>query len=236
VNRSQHRKEQQVKRKPPAQNVRRVRAIDGNSRFAIVNKCGRTVQCESFQEYKLVLLLERDPEVQDYLSQPETLSFHNEHGRVATYTPDFQVWTVSGDISFHEVTLAERRSQKNQQQREAAAQRICVARGWRYVVHTETDLPTGSAFANLQLLFGFRAGCFADAAIMSHLPDVLSGDTPTSLTAVVNHLHTITGREPAQIVPTLLYQLWHGQLQTDWQQMLFQDAAPLAAARIWREG
>lgn len=228
-----------MKRKPPAQNVRRVRAIDGNSRFAIVNKCGRTVQCESFQEYKLVLLLERDPEVQDYLSQPETLSFHTEHGRAATYTPDFQVWTVSGDIALHEVTLASRRSQTNQQ-REAAAQRICAERGWQYVVHTETDLPTGSEFANLQLLFGFRAGCFADAAIMSHLPDVLPdvlpGNTPTSLTAVVNQLQTLTGREPAQIMPTLLHQLWHGQLQTDWQQMLFQDAAPVAAARIWREG
>ena len=225
-----------MKRKPPAQNVRRVRAINGNSRFAIVNKCGRTVQCESFQEYKLVLSLERAPEVQDYLSQPETLSFHNEHGRAATYTPDFQVWMVSGDIALHEVTLASRRSQKNQQQREAAARHICAERSWQYVVHTETDLPIGSEFANLQLLFGFRAGCFADAAILSHLPEVLPGNTPTSLTTVVNQLQTLTGREPARIMPTLLHQLWHGQLQTDWQQMLFQDAAPLPTARIWREG
>lgn len=225
-----------MKRKPPAQNVRRVRAINGNSRFAVVNKCGRTVQCESFQEYKLVLSLERAPEVQDYLSQPETLSFHNELGRAATYTPDFQVWMVSGDIALHEVTLASRRSQKNQQQREAAARHICAERSWQYVVHTETDLPTGSEFANLQLLFGFRAGCFADAVILSHLPDALPVNTPTSLTAVVNQLQTLTGREPARIMPTLLHQLWHGRIQTDWQQMLFQDAVPVPAARIWQEG
>lgn len=225
-----------MKRKPPAQNVRRVRAIDGNSRYAIVTKCGRTVQCESFQEYKLVLLLERDPQVQDYLSQPETLSFHNEHGREVTYTPDFQVWSVSGDIALHEVTLAERRIRKTQQQREAAAQRICAARGWQYVVHTEADLPTGGALANLQLLFGFRAGCFADPDIIQCLSEALRLNEQIPIDDVVTRIHAITHREPAQILPTVLHQLWHGHLQTDWQQMLFQDAAPLATARIWREG
>ena len=225
-----------MKRKPPAQNVRRVRAIDGNSRYAIVNKCGRTVQCESFQEYKLVLLLERDSGVQDYLSQPETLSFHNEYSREVTYTPDFQVWSVSGDIALHEVTVAVRRSQKTQQQREAAAQRLCAARGWQYVVHSEADLPTGGALANLQLLFGFRAGCFADAAIMQCLSAALPLNEPTSINEVVTRIHAITQRESAQILPTILHQLWHGQLQTDWQQMLFQDAAALAFAHIWREG
>lgn len=236
MNRSQQRKEHKVKRKPPAQNVRRVRAIDGNSRFAIVNKCGRTVQCESFQEYKLALLLERDPQVQDYLSQPETLFFQNEQGRERKYTPDFQVWSINGVIALHEVTLTERRSRKTQQQREEAAQQICAIRGWQYVVHTEIDLPNGSELANLQLLFGFRAGGFADFHIIPHVLDVLALNTPRLLRDVVQDLQTVTDREPTQILPVLLHQLWHGHLQTDWQQMLFQDANPLATARIWREG
>lgn len=224
-----------MKRKPPAQNVRRVRAIDGNSRYTLVNKCQRTVQCESFQEYKLVLLLERDPQVQDYLSQPETLSFHNEQGREVSYTPDFQVWSLDSNIALHEVTLTERRSRKTQQQRELAAQRICTARGWQYVVHTETDLPTGGTLANLQLLFGFRAAGFANSQIIDVLPDVLPVNERLPLKEVVRRLRSRTHLDTPQILPTVLHQLWHSHLQTNWQHMLFQDAVPTATARIWLE-
>ncbi len=60
-----------LKRKPPANNVRRVAAIGNNSRSTIRNKNGATVQCESFGgERKLALCFERDPTVRDYQSQP----------------------------------------------------------------------------------------------------------------------------------------------------------------------
>ena len=75
-----------MKRKPPMHNVGRVRAIQDNMRYTLVNKCQRSIQCESFQEYKLALLLECNPSVTDYLSQPEQLLFHNEKGRPASYT------------------------------------------------------------------------------------------------------------------------------------------------------
>jgi hypothetical protein len=64
-----------MKRKPPVGNSRRVQYIDGNSRYVITNKAGKTVQCESFQERKLALLLERDHTVVDYTSQPDPFHY-----------------------------------------------------------------------------------------------------------------------------------------------------------------
>jgi hypothetical protein len=55
-----------LKRKPPANNVRRVTAIGNNSRYTITNKNGETVQCESHSERKLALCNDRDPMVKNY--------------------------------------------------------------------------------------------------------------------------------------------------------------------------
>lgn len=224
-----------VKRKPPAQNVRRVRAINGNSRYTIVNKCQRSIQCESFQEYKLVLLLERNPLVLDYVSQPETLSFYTDEGREMTYTPDFKVWMNGGEIILHEVTLNKRRSRKTQQQREAAANRICTARNWQYIVHTETTLPTGAELANLQLLFRFRANGFANPDIVQLMSQLLPAGKPIFLCDLINRISTVTCLDRTQFLPAILHQLWHGQLQIDWQKLLFHEADPNPTATIWYE-
>ena len=61
------------KRKPPPGNVRRTVSLGNNFRGVTTNKQGRIIQFESEQERKLVLLLERDPTVVNYNSQPETL-------------------------------------------------------------------------------------------------------------------------------------------------------------------
>ncbi|NJN55822.1 MAG: hypothetical protein HC804_14405 [Anaerolineae bacterium] len=141
------------KRKPPPGNARRVRHIGKNLHGITTNKRGRVVQFESEQERKLILLLERDATVVDFISQPETLTFIAENGRTRQYTPDFQVWRRSGQVELHEVTVAQRRQTKEtSQQREAAAQQICQQRGWTYHIHTEETLPTGYEYANLDAL------------------------------------------------------------------------------------
>lgn len=63
-----------MKRKPPAGNVRRVISLGNNFRGVTTNKRGHLVQFEAEQERKLILLLERDALVVDYVSQPETLT------------------------------------------------------------------------------------------------------------------------------------------------------------------
>ena len=107
-----------LRRKPPANNVRRVAAIGKNSRYAITNKYGETVQCESHTERKLALRIDRDPRVKNYRSQPLRISYVDSEENHHTYVPDFQVWRLDGSIEIHEVTLSERRLQPNAQRRE----------------------------------------------------------------------------------------------------------------------
>jgi len=145
-----------MKRKPPTGNVRRVISLGNNFRGVATNKQGHLVQFESEQERKLILLLERDPQVVDYVSQPETLIFSDKQGRQRRYTPDFQVWRVTGQIELHEVTVQSRRdSRSSLQEREAAAQLICQQRGWRYIVHTDQTLPSGFEYSNLDFFICF---------------------------------------------------------------------------------
>ena len=85
--------------------------------------------------------LERDPDVADYGSQPERFRYVDPQGHPRTYTLDFIVWRRDGRVEIHEVTVSGRRTQPAIRQREAAADEICRARGWSYVVHTEHSLP-----------------------------------------------------------------------------------------------
>lgn len=66
------------RRKPPQDNVRRVKTTGKSIRGVIINKTGHTVQYESFNEFKLILMLERDLTVLDYFSQPETFEFFDD--------------------------------------------------------------------------------------------------------------------------------------------------------------
>jgi hypothetical protein len=220
-----------MKRKPPAQNVRRVRAIGNNLRHTVTSKTQRTIQCESFQEYKLVLCLERDRTVVDYLSQPETLAYRDDQGKPHRYTPDFQVWRSNGQIELHEVTLEARH--QAQPPRENAAKIICAARGWSYHVHTETALPTGSELANLMLLFGYRPQGYAHPEIAQAVPQVLIPNQRCRLPDLIDHLVHHLDLPNHEIVPTLLHLLWHDQLRTDMNTLLYVAAVPNRAAQVW---
>lgn len=114
-----------MRKHPPPDNVRRVRAIGKNLRGVVTSKTERLVQFESFAERLLILCLDRDHTVRDYVSQPETFHFHDSQGKSRRYTPDFMVWRDNGHIEIHEVTRSERRDKLSTQQREDAAQVIC---------------------------------------------------------------------------------------------------------------
>jgi hypothetical protein len=158
-----------LKRKPPEGNVRRVTSIGQNLRGVITNKMGRIVQFESFAERTLLLVLERDRSVIDYGSQPETFEFVDRYGKARRYTPDFIVWKENGEIEIHEVTRTERRGGTGACEREYAAQKICQARGWRYIVHTEQSLPQQTEVTNLLALVAYRLrDCCLKAREISH--------------------------------------------------------------------
>lgn len=221
-----------VKRKPPPGNVRRVVCLGHNSRGVTTNKRGRLVQFESEQERKLILLLERDPSVADYASQPETLHFLDADGRKHRYTPDFQVWRVSGQIELHEVTLeARRRARPSLPERETAAKATCAERGWCYVVHTDQTLPSGYAYTNLDFLAPFRAACYLDEQTRVWWIEQLADGAPVHPQRVLAQ----AGRD--QPVSTLLnglyHLLWHGTIAMNWDRPLLWRGAFHPGALIW---
>ncbi len=220
------------KRKPPPGNVRRVISLGNNFRGVTTNKCGHLVQFESEQEHKLVLLLERDPTVVDYVSQPETLQFCDDSGRARTYTPDFKVWRTDGQIELHEVTVEARRiARESLQQREAAARAICERRGWRYIVHTDQTLPSGYEYANLDFLAAFRANAYADAEATVWWLEQLAGEEQVHPRAVLAQAGSKLAAGP--LLNGLYHLLWPGVVQMDWHQPFIWRGDFHPAARIW---
>jgi hypothetical protein len=224
------------KRKPPVGNARRVRSSGHNIRGVITNKAGHLVQFESWLERALILRLDRDREVLDYRSQPETLKFTDEQGKERVYTPDFKVWRRNGAIEIHEVTLSKRRVRPDIQRRERAAREICQARDWHYVVHTEQALPQGSELANLLALAGYRPAVYANQTVVQAVGERLTAHQPVTFAVLAKQLSRNLNMPEGQVTATLCHLLWHGALMTDLDQLLFDQGAIVSGVQIWLAG
>lgn len=214
-----------LKRKPPAGNVRRVAAINGNLRGVITNKAGRVVQFESFAERSLLLRLDRDRTVADYNSQPETFTGINERGQSHRYTPDFIVWKQDGSVEIHEVTLTHRRERPNSQRRERLAETVCRERGWHYIVHTEDTLPCGSELANLLALFRYRPEVYGHEGITEAVKRYLMKHQPVLWSVLMQELSQETDFSVPKITTALLHLLWHDRLATDLHRSLWRNGS-----------
>jgi hypothetical protein len=221
--------------KPPSGNVRRVQTNGRNLRYTLTNKVGRIVQCESQQERKLALLLERDRTVRDYGSQPETLCWQDETGKQRTYVPDFIVWRIDGRTELHEVTLTERQPDVQQQNRQQAAHRICGDRGWRYFVHTEKTLPDETVMANLLVLYAYRSRNFAHSAVQTAAARQLQNVT-LSFCQLLLQLEAQLGLPHPTLHMAVLHLLWHDILETELNHLLFRDGKLLPEIRIGLKG
>jgi hypothetical protein len=217
---------------PPPGNVRRTVSLGNNFRGVTTNKRGRLIQFESEQERKLVLLLERDPAVADYISQPEILRFHDASGQERTYTPDFKVWCTDGQIELHEVTIERRRASRvSLQEREVAAYALCQQRGWRYIVHTDQTLPSGYEYANLDLLSTFRAQTYATPQITAWWLRQLTGQGQVHPRVMLAQ----AGPDLAvgDLLNGLYHLLWHSVVLMDWHQPFFWRGDFHPAACLW---
>jgi hypothetical protein len=210
-----------LNRKPPPGNVRWAGSTGQNMCGVITNKAGRMVQFESWAERALLLRLDRDPQVRDYGSQPEAFEYLDARGKRHTYTPDFIVWRRDGRVEVHEVTLTQRRLRPDMRQREAAAARICGARGWRYVVHTQQSLPQGSELANLLVLFRYRPTVYANQAVAQAASERLGQDQAVALRSLVRQLAAELQLPEPDVTAALGHMLWHGQLSTDLNRLIF---------------
>ena len=222
-----------LNRRPPAGNARRVAAIGQNLRGVMTNKAGRLVQFESFLERSLLLRLDRDATVKDFGSQPETFHFSDEHGKQRAYTPDFIVWRDNESVEIHEVTLASRRARPASCLREAAATTVCQQRGWRFVVHTERELPCGTELANLLALFHYRPVAYADTAVIRAALVSVADGQPVTLDQIISRLTIQRRLSQSSVVSTLYHMLWHGRLETDLHRPLFVHGVPVTSVRLW---
>lgn len=222
-----------LKRKPPAKNVRRVSAIDNNSRYTVTNKNGETVQCESHSERKQALRFDRDPQVKSYRSQPLRISYHDLDGNPCTYVPDFQVWKWDRSVEIHEITRSERRLLPNAKRREVAAEKYCKKRGWRYVVHTEDSLPNETEGANLLFLYIFRPRTYARPDVALAASEKLGSRKRILLVLLMQEIAQELGL-PLGVVSSSLYHLmWHGKIDADFRTLIFVDGAPLPKTLVW---
>lgn len=209
------------KRTPPPGNVRWVGTTGQNIRGVITNKMGRIVQFESWAERALLLRLDRDPGIIDYGSQPERFQFIAPNGKEHSYTPDFIVWRKDSRVEIHEVTISKRRTHAEICQREAAAEKICLSRGWEYIVHTERTLPQGSELANLLALFHFRPTAYANQAVSGAVQQRLWQGIPIVLNTLVQGIELELDLPRPVILAALGHLLWHGSLQTDLNRLIF---------------
>ena len=223
-----------LKRKPPAGNVRRVAPIGKNLRYAITSKADETVQCESFQERKLTLLLDRDPTVQVYRSQPERFAFTDTQGTSHTYVPDFIVWKTTGEVEIHEVTLTSRREKWSIAEREKAAREICRKRGWSYVVHTEATLPQATEEANLLALYRYRPTSYANPAVTAAVRARLGQEERKGLRVLIEDIAQALSLPRPVVISAVCHLLWHQIIEADLRNtLLFVNAALSPHIRVW---
>ena len=229
-----------LKRKLPPGNVRRTISLGNNFRGVTTNKRGHLVQFESEQERKLVLLLERDSTVTNFISQPEVINFRNANGRQQRYTPDFKVWRTDGKIELHEVTIESRREEREyRQNREAAAQAVCQQRGWCYVVHTDQTLPSGYEYANLDFLSPFRAKIYSNAEITTWWLGQLVNLEQRHPRIILNQTgfapSSLSGKEmyAGSSLNSLYHLIWHSIIQINWHQPFIWRGDFHPTACIW---
>src|SRR5579859_6362119 len=212
-----------MKRRPPKHNVRRVAHINHNMRGVTLSKNGETIQYESLQEFLLICLLERNPRVQAYRSQPLTIAFRDDDGKDHRYTVDFEVWLTDGSVEIHEVTVSGRRSTLSAIRREIAARDMCNRKGWKYVVHTELTLPRETESANLITLYGFRAPIYANPAVKRFVVGNITA-MPINLAALAQEIASGLQLSIGDVTAALCHLIWREELLVDENKLLFIDA------------
>jgi hypothetical protein len=225
-----------LKRKPPAGNVRRARSHGRNQPGIVVTKAGRTAQYETQPEYILTLILERDPTVAEYDSQPEAFGYTDAAGRPAICVPDYMVRRVDGSTELHLVRsayLPERPVPTDVRLQEEALRDACQKRGWHLVTHTERTLPGPTERANLRILSCYRALGYADHGVEREAIERLKGGSSALLRALAAETATLLDKPLPSVTAALCHMLWAGKLRTDMARLLFFDAGPAPRATVW---
>lgn len=223
-----------MKRRPPPGNVRWARTSGINQPGIVISKWGRIVQYESQAEQSHLLRLDRDPTVKEYTSQPEVITYLDRwDDTIKQYVPDFRVLRVDGTVELHTVTTQAQRKADSIKEREAAIERYCRERSWRYVVFDERTLPGPAERANLLALVCYRPSVYADSAVEAAAENTLVAGERRAFRELAADIESELMLAPAHVVAALGHLLWHGKLGTDLQTLLIDDATITRDAIVW---
>lgn len=165
---------------------------------------GRHVGFESWLERDHAILLDFEPQVVGYASQPFWLYWRETStGRRLSHAPDFFARLADGTgvvVDCRPVELMDRSAASF-----AAMRRACDLVGWVYRLVGEID---AVRVANLRWLAGYRHPRFGEPATCAAVLSVFW--TPAPLLAQAGEVG-----DPIAVLPVLFHLLWRGQLTAD---------------------
>lgn len=222
-----------LKRKPPKGNERNVHSNGKTTTGVTINNNNEIVQFESGKENILLLLFLRDKTIKRIVSQPLKISYYDPEGKPHTYTGDFLVERMDGSIEIHEFSMSAKRIKPEAILRENAAKKYCDERGWKYIVHTEFDLPSPTGMDNLDGLFGFCARAYCEETVNRELAALLGKGERVLFSSIVSEIEYRLGIERQIIYGAIYHQLWLGSLCTDLNELIFIESTPNPKMLLW---
>lgn len=215
-----------MKRKPPENNVRRVRHINGNKIGNMYARDGSILQFESELMRIHLMTLIRDRRVIGIVTEPLTIKFVDSKGKKRSYTPDCKVTLQSGDIEIQEVTVSSRREKESSIEREKAGRQYCIEEGATYKVITELDLPQKTELANLRALYPFASEAYFSRDVEVVMVETLSSMPRMKVTELIRAIASETSLPNNVIFSALCHAAWHFRIIFSNQQLIFFRGVP----------
>jgi hypothetical protein len=222
-----------LKRRPPENNVRRVKTNSKNSFGVTTNQNCETTQFESDKEWILQKYFLRDRRVSNFVSQPLIIHYIDEEGISRTYTPDLKVFYRNGVIKIVEFSMFAKRQEPSIRRRENAAREFCRRMGWDYVVFTEHDLPSATEIDNLRTLIGYMPEAYFQKEICSAILDVLAGGNEFRILELSSTVSEMLGIPQSIVHNTLFHMFWYVWFSYTPNQLIFIDGTPNRKVKIW---
>jgi hypothetical protein len=224
-----------LKRRPPANNIRRAKTNGSNTWGSTTNQQNETVQFESGLAKELLVMLLRKPGVVRVVSEPVVITFLDTNGKKRTYTPDYKVIYDDGKIEIHEFSMSHARLRSEIQERELGAVKHFGDMGWAYIVHTEYDLPSPTEYANLRAIRKFAPKVYDDPVVSRTVNAILilNAGRKVSICELASQVCATLNVPKSWVYSIIWHSIWHNKLAYNPDVLLILDGTPNPDAVIW---
>lgn len=203
-------------------NVRNPNQYGNNIIFEITNKAGDKVRCESFQERKLALLLQRDPKVVNYISQPFTHKYYDSKGNLRSYTPDFLAICLGCPNRIYEVSMTWRMELKpDLKERIVGGQQLAAETNRTFHLYDENVLPNDTETANLLVFYGAETDRAANHEVAEKALKYLAKNGSTHMSILSQAMQEKTKKDAGIVNLALRHMIWRGELEIDWNKLFY---------------